>query len=56
VFDKMGPGGLLSVSATPSGWAILAGIAVSAAVGAVFGAMPAVQATRVQPAEIIREL
>ena len=56
VFSKMGPGELLNVSVRPSVWAILAGIAVSAAAGAVFGAMPAAQATRVQPAEIIREL
>jgi len=56
VFSKMGPGELLNVSVRPSVWAILAGIAVSAAAGAVFGAMPAAQATRVQAAEIIREL
>ncbi|MEA4883742.1 MAG: ABC transporter permease [Clostridia bacterium] len=56
VFSRMGPGGILSVSARPAGWAVLAGIVVSAAAGAVFGAMPAAQATRVQPAEIIRDL
>ena len=36
--------------------AIFAGIAVSAAVGALFGAMPAAQAAKVQPADIVREL
>lgn len=56
VFSKMGPGEMMSVSVRPAGWAILAGIIVSAAVGAVFGAIPAASATKVQPAEIIREL
>ncbi|HAI86430.1 MAG TPA: hypothetical protein DCL63_05500 [Firmicutes bacterium] len=56
VFSRMGPGEILKVSATPAGWAIVAGIVVAAAIGAVFGAMPAAQATKVQPAEIIREL
>jgi len=56
VFSSMGPGWLLDVSARPVGWAILAGIVLAAAVGALFGAIPAAQAARVQPADIVREL
>lgn len=56
VFSELGAGWLLGVSTRPAGMAIFAGIAVSAAVGALFGAMPAAQAAKVQPADIVREL